>query len=156
MAKSLILSALIGGMSPYLPFWRFDSASQPVAVAIAIFALSFVVIYPDEIKRNGGKMIETKMGETTLKGSKAELIADLAVIVRGIKETIMEDGKETEESAKQEIDEAVKIGLMNEEEFKTIQKEKIKEVVKTLFDDLLGGLFNIRMENCQKKSLIRS
>lgn len=87
-------------------------------------------------------MIETKMGEITLKDSKAELIADLAVIVRGIKETIMEDGKKTEESVKQEIDEAVKIGLMNEEEFKTIQKEKIKEVVKTLFDDLLGGLFD--------------
>ena len=85
-------------------------------------------------------MIETKMGEITLKGSKAELIADLAVIVRGIKETIMEDGKETEESVKQEIDEAVKIGLMNEEEFKTIQKEKIKEVVKTLFGELFGGL----------------
>jgi hypothetical protein len=87
-------------------------------------------------------MIETKMGEITLKGSKAELIADLAVVVRGIKETIMEDGKKTEESVKHEIDEAVKIGLMNEEEFKTIQKEKIKEVVKTLFDDLLGGLFD--------------
>lgn len=87
-------------------------------------------------------MIETKMGEITLKGSKAELIADLAVVVRGIKETIMEDGKKTEESVKQEIDEAVKIGLMNEEEFKTIQKEKNKEVVKTLFDDLLGGLFD--------------
>lgn len=87
-------------------------------------------------------MIETKMGEITLKGSKAELIADLAIIVRGIKETIMEDGKKTEKSVKQEIDEAVKIGLMNEEEFKTIQKEKIKEVVKTLFDDLLGGLFD--------------
>lgn len=87
-------------------------------------------------------MIETKMGEITLKGSKAELIADLAVVVRGIKETIMEDGKKTEESVKQEIDEAVKIGLMNEEEFKTIQKEKIKEVVKTLFDDLLGGIFD--------------
>lgn len=87
-------------------------------------------------------MIETKMGEITLKGSKAELIADLAIVVRGIKETIMEDGKKTEESVKQEIDEAVKIGLMNEEEFKTIQKEKIKEVVKTLFDDLLGGLFD--------------
>lgn len=87
-------------------------------------------------------MIETKMGEITLKGSKAELIADLAVVIRGIKEAIMEDGKETEESVKQEIDEAVKIGLMNEEEFKTIQKEKIKEVVKTLFDDLLGGIFD--------------
>ena len=87
-------------------------------------------------------MIETKMGEITLKGSNAELIADLAVIIRGIKETIMENGKGTEESVKQEIDEAVKIGLMNEEEFKTIQKEKIKEVVKTLFGDLLGGLFD--------------
>lgn len=85
-------------------------------------------------------MIETKMGEITLKGSKAELIADLAVVVRGIKEAIMEDGKETEESVKQEIDEAVKIGLMNEEEFKTIQKEKIKEVAKTLFGELFGGL----------------
>ena len=87
-------------------------------------------------------MIETKMGKITLKGSNVELIADLAVIVRGIKEAIMEDDKETEESAKHEIDEAVKIGLMNEEEFKTIQKEKIKEVVKILFDDLLGGLFD--------------
>ena len=67
-------------------------------------------------------MIETKMGEVTLKGSNVELIADLAVVVRGIKETIMEGGKETEESVKQEIDEAVKIGLMNEEEIKTIQK----------------------------------
>lgn len=51
MRKSLIPSALIGGMSPYLPFWRFDSASQPVAVAIAMFILSFVFIYPDEIKK---------------------------------------------------------------------------------------------------------
>lgn len=73
-------------------------------------------------------MIETKMGEITLKGSKAELIADLAVVIRGIKETIMEDGKETEESVKQEIDEAVKLGLMNEEEFKTIQKKKSKKL----------------------------
>lgn len=72
-------------------------------------------------------MIETKMGEITLKGSKAELIADLAVIVRGIKEVIM-NGSETEESAKQQINEAVKIGLMNEEEFKTIQKEKTKKL----------------------------
>lgn len=87
-------------------------------------------------------MIKTEKGELTLKGSKAELVADLAVIVRGIKEAIMENDKKTEESVKQEIDEAVKIGLMNEEEFKTIQKEKIKEVVKTLFDELLGGLFD--------------
>lgn len=87
-------------------------------------------------------MIETKMGEITLKGSKAELIADLAVIVRGIKESIMEDGKETEESAKQEIDEAVKIGLMNEEEFKTIQNKKIKEAVSALINGLLGGIFD--------------
>ena len=69
-------------------------------------------------------MIETKAGEITLKGSKAELISDLAVIVRGIKATIMEDGKKTEKSVKQEIDEAVKNGLMNEEEFKTIQNKK--------------------------------
>lgn len=57
------------------------------------------------------------MGKITLEGSKAELISDLAVIVRGIKVTIMEDDKETEESVKQDIDKAVKVGLMNEEEF---------------------------------------
>lgn len=83
-------------------------------------------------------MIETKAGEITLKCSKAELIADLAVIVRGIKATIMEDDKETEESVKQDIDEAVKVGLMNEEEF----NKKIKEPVTTLIKDLFGGLFD--------------
>lgn len=77
-------------------------------------------------------MINTKAGELTLKGNKAELIADLAVVVRGIKEAIMENGKETEESVKQEIDEAVKIGLMNEEEFKTIQKEKNQRSCKNI------------------------
>ena len=54
----------------------------------------------------------------------------------------MEDGKETEESVKQEINEAVKIGLLNEEEFETVKKEKMKEIVKTLVGELLGGLFN--------------
>lgn len=44
----------------------------------------------------------------------------------------MEGGKETEESVKQEIDEAVKIGLMNEEEFKTIQKEKNQRSCKSI------------------------
>ena len=87
-------------------------------------------------------MINTKTGELTLKGDKTELIADLAVIVRGIKESIMEDDKETEESVKQEIDEAVKIGLMNEEEFETVRKEKIKEIAKILFGELFGGLFD--------------
>lgn len=86
-------------------------------------------------------MIETKMGEITMKGSKAELIADLSVVVRGIKEVIM-NGSETEESAKQQINEAVKVGLMNGEEFETLKKEKTKEIVKTLFGELLGGLFN--------------
>lgn len=87
-------------------------------------------------------MINTKAGELTLKGRKAEIIADLAVIVHGIKESIMEDGKETEESVKQDINEAVKIGLMNEEEFEAVRKEKIKEIAKTLVGELLGGLFD--------------
>lgn len=83
-------------------------------------------------------MINTKVVKITLEGSKAELISDLAVIVRGIKETIMEDDKETEESVKQDIDKAVKVGLMNEEEF----NKKIKEPVATLIKDLFGGLFD--------------
>lgn len=87
-------------------------------------------------------MIETKEGKTTLKGNKLELMADLTIIVRGLKEAFMEDGEETEESVKQQIDEAVKIGLMNEEEFETVRKEKIKEIAKTLFGELFGGLFD--------------
>ena len=54
----------------------------------------------------------------------------------------MEDDKETEESVKQDIDKAVKVGLMNEEEFLTFQKEKIKEAASAFVDGLLGGLFN--------------
>lgn len=50
----------------------------------------------------------------------------------------MEDDKETEESVKQDIDKAVKVGLMNEEEF----NKKIKEPVTTLIKDLFGGLFD--------------
>ena len=86
-------------------------------------------------------MIKTKKGEITLEGSKAELIADLSVVVRGIKEVIM-NGSETEESAKQQINEVVKVGLMNDEEFEKHKKEKTKEIVKTLFGELLGGLFD--------------
>lgn len=83
-------------------------------------------------------MINTSVGKITLEGSKAELISDLAVIVRGIKVAIMEDDKETEESVKQDIDKAVKVGLMNEEEF----NKKINEPVTTLIKDLFGGLFD--------------
>lgn len=86
-------------------------------------------------------MIKTKEGEITLEGSKAELIADLGVVVRGIKEVIM-NGSETEESVKQRINEAVKVGLMNDEEFEKRKKEKMKELVKTLFGESLGGLFD--------------
>lgn len=86
-------------------------------------------------------MIKTKKGEITLEGSKAELIADLSVVVRGIKEVIM-NGSETEESAKQQINEVVKVGLMNDEEFEKHKKEKMKEIAKTLFGDLFGGLFD--------------
>lgn len=87
-------------------------------------------------------MIETKEGKTTLKGNKLELMADLAIIVRGLKEAFMEGGKETEETVKQQIDGAVKTGLMSHEEFENLKKEKTREIVKTLFDDLLGGLFD--------------
>lgn len=86
-------------------------------------------------------MIKTKKGEITLEGSKAELIADLSVVVRGIKEVIM-DRSETEESAKQQINEVVKVGLMNDEEFEKHKKEKMKEVAKLLFGELLGGIFD--------------
>lgn len=87
-------------------------------------------------------MIKTKEGELTLKGNKLDLMADLAIIVSGLKETFMEDDKETEESVKQQINDAVKTGLMSYEEVEAVKKEEIKEVVKTLFGELLGGLFD--------------
>lgn len=76
-------------------------------------------------------MIETKKGEITLEGSKAELIADLSVVVRGIKEVIM-NRSETEESAKQQINEVVKVGLMNDEEFEKHKKEKNERSCKNI------------------------
>lgn len=51
MRKSLILSTIIGGMSPYLPFWRFDNASDPVVVGLIVGFLAFAVLYPDEVVR---------------------------------------------------------------------------------------------------------
>lgn len=82
-------------------------------------------------------MIKTKKGEITIKGDKAELLADLATIIRVLKETFVEN-KETEESVKQQINDIVKVGLMNESEFKT----HIKKTVEEMLDKALGGIFD--------------
>lgn len=81
-------------------------------------------------------MIKAKEGEITIKGDKAELLADLATIIRVLKETFVES-KETEESAKQQINGTVKVGLMNESEFKTHMKKAV-----AMLDKILGGLFD--------------
>lgn len=70
-------------------------------------------------------MIKTKEGEITIKGDKAELLADLATIIRVLKETFVES-KETEESVKQQINDIVKVGLMNESEFKDHMKKNCR------------------------------
>ena len=82
-------------------------------------------------------MIKTKEGEITIKGNKAELLADLATIIRAIKEAFMES-KETEESVKQQINGIVKVGLMNESEFKA----HMKKTVGAMIDKALGGSFD--------------
>lgn len=82
-------------------------------------------------------MIKTKEGEITIKGDKAELLADLATIIRVLKETFVES-KETEESAKQQINDTVKVGLMNESEF----KDHMKKAVGAMLDKILGGIFD--------------
>ena len=82
-------------------------------------------------------MIKTKEGEITIKGNKAELLADLATIIRAIKEAFMES-KETEESVKQQINGIVKVGLMNESEFKA----HMKKTVEAMLDKALGGIFD--------------
>lgn len=67
-------------------------------------------------------MIKAKEVAVSVKGTSVELLADLSTAVRAVKETLMEEEKE--EFVKKQIDEAVKIGLMNEEEFETVRKEK--------------------------------
>lgn len=85
-------------------------------------------------------MIETKEGTVSVKGTSIELLADLSIAVRAVKETLMETEKE--EFVKKQIDYAVKIGLMNDSQFEKEVKEKGKKVVSKFIDDLLGGLFD--------------
>lgn len=75
-------------------------------------------------------MIKAKEGKVSVEGTPIELLADLAVVVRAVKDTLMEE--ETEKSVKQKIDEAVKIGLMNEEEFETVRKRKNQRSCKNI------------------------
>lgn len=81
-------------------------------------------------------MIKTKEGAASVEGNSDELLADLATVVRTVKETLME--AEKEEFVKKQIGLAVKIGLMNEEEF----NKTINEPVSTFINELLGGIFD--------------
>lgn len=81
-------------------------------------------------------MIKAKEGAVSVEGTSDELLADLATVVRTVKETLME--AEKEEFVKKQIGLAVKIGLMNEEEF----NKKINEPVSTFINELLGGIFD--------------
>lgn len=85
-------------------------------------------------------MIKAKEGVVSVEGTVSELVADLAVAVRAVKETLME--AEKEEFVKKQIDYAVKIGLMNDSQFEKEVKEKGKKVVSKFIDDLLGGIFD--------------
>lgn len=85
-------------------------------------------------------MIEAKEGAVSVKGTSVELLADLSIAVRAVKETLMETEKE--EFVKKQIDYAVKIGLMNDSQFEKEVKEKRKKVVSKFIDDLLGGIFD--------------
>lgn len=85
-------------------------------------------------------MIKAKEGVASVEGTVSELVADLAVVVRAVKETLMEEEKE--ELVKEQIDYAVKLGLMNDGEFEEEVKKKTKKVALEFVDKLLGGLFN--------------
>lgn len=85
-------------------------------------------------------MIKAKDGAVSVEGTVSELVADLAVVVRAVKETLMEEEKE--ESVKKQIDYAVKLGLMNDGEFEEEVKKKTKKVALEFVDKLLGGLFD--------------
>ena len=85
-------------------------------------------------------MIKAKEGAVSIKGTPTELLADLTTIVCAVKDTLMEDAKE--EFVKERIDSAVKIGLMNDDEFEKEVEKKKKEITLAFVDKLLGGLFD--------------
>lgn len=83
-------------------------------------------------------MIKCENGTVRLKGRKAELRADLSVIVRALMESLAESG-DSEEEAAEKIKESVRMGLLSEEEFQKEKKELADEISK-VFDAILGEL----------------
>lgn len=81
-------------------------------------------------------MIKAKDGAVSVEGTPIELLVDLERIVCAVKENLMEEKEE--EFAKKQINYAVKVGLMNNGEF----KKEVKKKTLALVDELLGGLFD--------------
>lgn len=75
-----------------------------------------------------------KKGEVILKGNVPDIMSDLSVITRGMREFLMRKGISKDEAEK-DIKHAVEIGFWTEEE---LTKENDK-LVKELVDLILGG-----------------
>ena len=76
-------------------------------------------------------MIKAERGNVTIKGSRHELMADYSTIVKGIMDTLVNDGESKEEVLK-ELEFAFEMAQKSTEEIKD-------EVVKILLDLLSGG-----------------
>lgn len=72
-------------------------------------------------------MIKCNMGIVEIPKNKTLTMAELSTVVSAIKESLIENGL-SEDEAKKEIEEAVNIGLMSEEEMDKEMKKRAGEL----------------------------
>lgn len=84
-------------------------------------------------------MIKCNKGMVEINGNERDLSAEVSIIIQAMYEVFMENG-DSSEVAKKKIQEAVKIGLMSDEE-REEEIEKKKKLIKLTMGSLFGGLF---------------
>lgn len=48
MKRNMVISAIIGGLTTYLPFWRWDGIGEQITGALAVGAAAFVALLVTE------------------------------------------------------------------------------------------------------------
>lgn len=48
MKRNMVISAIIGGLTTYLPFWRWDGTAEQITGTLAIGAIAFVALLATE------------------------------------------------------------------------------------------------------------
>lgn len=48
MKRNIVISAIIGGLATYLPFWMWDGIGEQITGALAVGAVTFVTLLVTE------------------------------------------------------------------------------------------------------------